>query len=67
MFDARGEQIQRMDYLAQRRRFEEEMARSAPQLDYLDPDEEEEESGAMDGINTNEEWTSQQREGEIYS
>ncbi|KAK2809883.1 hypothetical protein FQN50_003524 [Emmonsiellopsis sp. PD_5] len=32
-FDARGEQIQRMDYLAQRRRYQEAIMRSAPDLD----------------------------------
>ncbi|KAK2782196.1 hypothetical protein FQN52_001034 [Onygenales sp. PD_12] len=39
-FDARGEQIQRMDYLKQRRRYQEAIMRSAPDLDVdLDLDE----------------------------
>lgn len=38
-FEARSDHIQRSDFLEQRRRFEEEMARSGPQLDNIEEEE----------------------------
>ncbi|EFQ99630.1 hypothetical protein MGYG_02643 [Nannizzia gypsea CBS 118893] len=38
-FEARSDQIQRSDFLEQRKQFEEEMARSGPQLDNIEEDE----------------------------
>ncbi|EFE37733.1 conserved hypothetical protein [Trichophyton verrucosum HKI 0517] len=38
-FEARSDQIQRSDFLEQRKRFEEEMAKSGPQLDNIEEDE----------------------------
>ncbi|KAK2873839.1 hypothetical protein FQN49_002024 [Arthroderma sp. PD_2] len=40
-FDARSDQIQRSDFLEQRKRFEEEMARSAPQVEIMEDDDDE--------------------------
>ncbi|KAF3483813.1 uncharacterized protein GIQ15_03137 [Arthroderma uncinatum] len=41
-FDARSDQIQRNDFLEQQKRFEEEMAKSGPQIEYLEDGDEDE-------------------------